>query len=82
MGKRVKKPTDQKTLGQLFGDERYVSFTILGALARLAGSDIECGYEKLKFHLKAGNIVHAGEVGIYPGVPVYRIANPDAPAIP
>lgn len=84
MAKRIAKTKqpDQKTLGQLFGDGRNVCFTIASKLAKLDGTDLEIGYEKFNAHLKAGNIVHDGEAGFAPGIPVYRIAKPDAPAIP
>lgn len=84
MAKRVAKPkkNEVKTLGQMFGDELNVKFAIASSLARLDGSGIERGYELFGAHLGAGNIAQYGEAGFPPGVPIYRIANQDAPAIP
>lgn len=85
MAKRIKKPAkkaDVKTLGQMFGDALNVRFTIASKLARLDEGCLQRGYDRFNIHLTAGNIVQQGEAGFAPGVPMYRIANPDAPAIP
>lgn len=85
MAKRIAKPAkkaDVKTLGQIFGDDLNVRFTIASKLARLDGSDLQRGYDRFNIHLTAGNIVQHGEAGFAPGVPVYRIVNIEAPAIP
>lgn len=85
MAKRVAKPAkkaDVKTLGQMFGDDLQVCFTIASRLARLDGSDLLRGDDRFNIHLTAGNIVQNGEAGFAPGVPIYRIAKPGAPAIP
>lgn len=85
MAKRIAKPAkkaDVKTLGQMFGDDLNVRFTIASKLARLDDSDLQRGYDRFNIHLTAGNIAQHGDAGFAPGVPVYRIAKPDAPAIP
>jgi len=84
MAKRVTttKKEDVKTLGQMFGAELNVRFAIASRLARLDGSGLQRGYDRFNIHLNAGNIMQQGEAGFQPGVPIYRIAKPEALAIP
>lgn len=75
-------PKDVKTLGTVFRDTVSVRFTFASVIARLTpGNDLETGYAIFDRHLAAGNIVLHGKAGFAPGVPTYRIAKPDAPAL-
>lgn len=84
MAKRtaVKKQDDGPTLGQIFGDMASVKFTFASKLCRLAHVQWpDRGYEMFYKHLSAGNFVQCGTAGFDPGVPVYKVAKPDAKAI-
>ena len=84
MAKRTVKPPKAVTLGWALRDfwVNQVRFTIASKLARLTTeNDLQTGYDIFDRHLAAGNIVEDKTVGIFPGVPTYRIAKPDAPAL-
>lgn len=83
MAKRVKEK-QVVTLGWVLRDfwADQVKFTIASKLARLKPeNDLQDGYAMLEKHIAAGNIVEDKKVGIFPGVPTFRIAKPDAPAL-
>ena len=83
MAKRVKEK-QVVTLGWALRDfwADQVKFTFASKLARLTPeNDLQNGYAMFDRHLAAGNIVEDKTVGIFPGVPTYRIAKPDAPAL-
>lgn len=85
MAKRtVKPPKEAVTLGMVmrdfWGDQ--VRFTFASKMARLTPqNELEHGYILFEKHLADGNIVQSGNVGLFPGVPTYRIEKPDAPAL-
>jgi hypothetical protein len=84
MAKRTVKQKEVVTLGNVFrqGFATNVQFTIASKLARLMPeNDLQTGYDIVAKHIEAGNIVQCEVAGIFPGVPVYRIANPQAPAL-
>lgn len=83
MAKRVKEK-QVVTLGWALRDflADQVKFTMASKLARLTPeNDLQNGYAMFARHLAAGNIVEDKKVGFFPGVPTYRIAKPDAPAL-
>lgn len=80
--KPVKKDTDGPTLGQFFGDIVSVKFTFASKLCRLAQAEWpDDGFDMFDKHLSLRNLVQCGTAGFAPGVPVYRVAKPDAKAI-
>jgi len=84
MAKRTVRPPKVVTLGEVFRGYApfQFKFTFASKLARLKPeNDLQDGYAMLEKHISAGNIVEDKKVGIFPGVPTYRIAKPDAPAL-
>lgn len=82
MAKRTVKTKPSVTLSLVFGEMCNVRFTFASNIARLTPrNDLNDGYAIFEKHLAAGNIVEGKIVGIFPGVPTYRIAKPDAPAL-
>lgn len=84
MAKRTVKSKEVATLGSVFrqGFATNVQFTIASKLARLTDdNDLQKGYDIVARHIAAGNIVEHEKVGVFPGVPTYRIAKPEAPAL-
>jgi len=80
MAKNVK-PKLVPTLGSVSKGTNFVRFTMASVLARMAGEDLEQGYARFEGHLKAGNIVEYGMVGMSPRIMSYVVAKPDVPAI-
>lgn len=84
MAKRTVKENEVVTLGWALRDfwADQVKFTMASKLARLTPeNDLQNGYAMFDRHLAVGNIVEDKKVGFPPGVPTYRIAKPDAPAL-
>lgn len=85
MAKRiVKPPKEAVTLGWVMRDlsPDQLRFTISSKLARLTPeNELERGYAMFDRHLAAGNIVEGKSIGMFPKIPTYRVANPDAPAL-
>ena len=86
MAKRTVKPPKVVTLGEVFRGYApfQFKFTFVSKLARLIPERnyLQDGEGMFYRHLSAGNIVENGNVvGIFPGIPTYRIAKPDAPAL-